>query len=218
MYHTLRGWPRTRQRVQNPNVTQGKTYNHHYTVHPLTSSGPYTTNGGLPSSRGKDCDKRLTEGPRTHKGVDAAHQQSPRDRGEGGWGVPEGEIRGTRHSAASNKERGREEGRNEGEPSSGMWGRSEDQQSRKRSQKEWKQPSRRHWEEEGGGRRRTPRSGHGISGQRVTRMVWKPDRSHMRSNQRPPLSWTERGRARVNRGGKERKGHAEGPGAGRSPK
>ena len=50
-------------------------------------------------------------------------------------------MRGTRHSAASSKERGREEGCNEGEPSSGMWGRSEDQQGRKRSQKEWNQPS-----------------------------------------------------------------------------
>ena len=127
-------------------------------------------------------------------------------------------MRGTRHSAASIRERGIISGVMRVSQVVACGGGPRTSRSRKRSQKEWNQPSRRRWEEEGGGRRRTPRSGHGISGQRDAHTVWKPDRSHMWSNQRPLPSWTERSRARGKRGWKERKGHEEEPGAGRSPK
>ena len=98
--------------------------------------------GGLPRSRGKESDKRLTEGPRTHKGVDAAHQQSPRDRGEGGRGISGRGDKGDETQCSFRKVRGEKRGVMKVEPSSGEWGRSEDQQGRKRSQKERNQPSR----------------------------------------------------------------------------
>ena len=87
-------WPRTRQRVQNLTDTQGKTSTP-TAPHIQILSGPSTTcrttsaqlNGGLPSSRGEDCDIRLTEGLITHKRVDAAHQQLA--RGQGGRGAGE---------------------------------------------------------------------------------------------------------------------------------
>ena len=103
-------------------------------------------------------------------------------------------------------------------PSSGKWGRSEDQPEPEAEPMSGLSPRRRHWEEGGGGRKRTPRSGHGISGLRVAQTVWRPDQSHKRSSQRLLPAWTVRSRARVNRGGKERKGHVEEPGVGRSPK
>ena len=45
----------------------------------------------------------------------------------GGGGVPEGEMKGTRHSAASKGSGGCEGGIMKVAPSSGMWGRSEDE-------------------------------------------------------------------------------------------
>ena len=79
-------------------------------------------------------------------------------------------------------------------------------------------PQRRRWEEGDGGRRRTPRNGHGISGQRGDRMACQRRRPHNQNNPKPRPSRTGRSRSRVNRGEKERKGHEAEPRVGRSPK